>query len=88
MRVLRGTLTFILGMIIGIILFVLAIGGAVYIMGTSMTVGELQQKFTDEEILDNFYIGDLLEIDLNVGTAEQYFDDTWNKQTGNGKWGK
>ena len=51
MRVLRGTLTFILGMVIGIILFVLAIGGAVYIMGTSMTVGELQQKFTDEEII-------------------------------------
>ena len=53
MRVLRGTLTFILGMIIGIILFVLAIGGAVYIMGTSMTVGELQQKFTDEEIISS-----------------------------------
>jgi len=51
MRVLRGTLTFILGMVIGIILFVLAIGGAVYIMGTSMTVGELQQKFTDKDII-------------------------------------
>lgn len=51
MRVLRGTLTFILGMIIGIILFVLAIGGAVYIIGTSMTVGELQQKFTDKDIV-------------------------------------
>ena len=43
MRVLKGTLTFILGMVIGIILFVLAIGGAVYIVGTSMTVGQLQQ---------------------------------------------
>lgn len=53
MRVLRGTLTFILGMIIGIILFVLAIGGAVYIMGTSMTVGELQQKFTDKDIISS-----------------------------------
>lgn len=53
MRALRGTLTFILGMIIGIILFVLAIGGAVYIIGTSMTVGELQQKFTDKEIISS-----------------------------------
>ena len=48
----------------------------------------IDDKFTDEEILDNFYIGDLLEIDLNEGTAEQYFEDTWNKQTGNGKWGR
>lgn len=53
MRVLRGTLTFILGMIIGIILFVIAIGGAVYLVGTSVTVGELQQKFTDQEIISS-----------------------------------
>lgn len=51
MRVLRGTLTFVLGMIIGIILFVLAIGGAVFVVGTSMTVGQLQQKITQEEII-------------------------------------
>lgn len=53
MRVLRGTLTFILGMIIGIILFVIAIGGAVYLLGTSITVGELQHKFTDQEIVSS-----------------------------------
>lgn len=53
MRVLRGTLTFVLGMVIGIILFVLAIGGAVYMIGTSVTVGELQSKFTDEEIISS-----------------------------------
>lgn len=51
MRVLKGTLTFILGMVIGIILFVLAIGGAVYIVGTSMTVGQLQQSITQEEVI-------------------------------------
>jgi len=48
MKVLRGTLTFVLGMVIGIILFVLAIGGAVVAVGTSVTVGQLQQNFTDE----------------------------------------
>ena len=51
MRVLRGTLTFVLGMVIGIILFVLAIGGAVFVVGTSVTVGQLQQKVTQEEII-------------------------------------
>lgn len=48
MKVLRGTLTFVLGMVIGIILFVLAIGGAVVVVGTSITVGQLQQNFTEE----------------------------------------
>lgn len=38
-------------MIIGIILFVLAIGGAVFVVGTSVTVGQLQQKITQEEII-------------------------------------
>lgn len=38
-------------MVIGIILFVLAIGGAVFVVGTSMTVGQLQQKITQEEII-------------------------------------
>ncbi len=48
MKVLRGTLTFVLGMVIGIILFVLAIGGAVFVVGTSVTVGQLQSNFTQE----------------------------------------
>lgn len=51
MRVLRGTLTFVLGMIIGIILFVIAIGGAVAIIGTSITVGELHGNFTEEDVI-------------------------------------
>lgn len=53
MRVLRGTLTFVLGMIIGIILFVIAIGGAVAVIGTSITVGELQGSFTDQDIISS-----------------------------------
>lgn len=53
MRVLRGTLTFILGMIIGIILFVIAIGGAVYIIGTSVTVRQLQESLSPEEIISS-----------------------------------
>lgn len=48
----------------------------------------IDDKFTDEEILDNFYIGDLMEIDLEVGTAKEFFGDDWNPETGNGKWGK
>lgn len=38
-------------MIIGIILFVLAIGGAIVVVGTSVTVGQLQQKITQEEVI-------------------------------------
>ncbi len=45
MKILRGTLTFVLGMIIGILLFVLAIGGTVVIIGTAMTVGDIQETF-------------------------------------------
>lgn len=51
MRVLKGTLTFILGMVLGIILFVLAIGGAVFAIGSSMTVGQLQESLTQEEVI-------------------------------------
>ena len=46
----------------------------------------VDDKFTDEELLDNFYIGDLLEIELEVGTAKEFFGDNWNPDTGNGKW--
>ena len=53
MKVLRGTLTFVLGMIIGIILFVLAIGGAVVALGTAFKVGELQEKFVGEEVISS-----------------------------------
>ena len=53
MKVLRGTLTFVLGMIIGIILFVLAIGGTVVALGMAVKVGDLQSKVTDQEIISS-----------------------------------
>ena len=48
----------------------------------------IDNKFTDQEILDNFYIGDLMEIDLEIGTAKEFFGENRNPETGNGKWGK
>lgn len=45
MKVLRGTLTFVLGIIIGIILFVVAIGGTVVAIFSAVSLGDLQQKF-------------------------------------------
>lgn len=77
MRVLRGTLTFVLGMIIGIILFVIAIGGAVAIIGTSITVGQLQGNFTDEEIISSdsqLYNQTLLEAIQSVMSDVQALD--------------
>jgi hypothetical protein len=29
-----------------------------------------------------------MEIDLEVGTAKEFFGEGWNPETGNGKWGK
>ncbi|MDE7372866.1 MAG: hypothetical protein K2N18_02270, partial [Clostridia bacterium] len=60
MKVLRGTLTFVLGMVIGIILFVVAIGGTLVLLATQMTVGQIQQAVigsdsvisSDSEIYD------------------------------------
>jgi len=51
MKVLRGTLTFVLGMLIGIILFVVAIGGTVVIIGTQLTVGDLQDSLIKNEVI-------------------------------------
>ena len=53
MKILRGTLTFVLGMIIGIILFVVAIGGTLAILATQMTVGDIQRSVAgpDAEII-------------------------------------
>lgn len=53
MRVLRGTLTFVLGMVIGIILFVLAIGGTVLILATQVTVGKLQTSIIGSDIISS-----------------------------------
>ncbi|MEG2451241.1 MAG: hypothetical protein RSB09_05845, partial [Clostridia bacterium] len=82
MKVFKGTLTFVLGMIVGIILFVVTIGGAVFAISKSVTVGELQDKVgisvidkNSEIIDDNLWsvvtnlIGDIQNIDkLTVQT--------------------
>lgn len=77
MRVLRGTLTFVLGMIIGIILFVIAIGGAVMLIGTSVTVGELQGNFTEEDVISpdsQLYSQTILEAIQSVISDVQAMD--------------
>ncbi|MDE5602064.1 MAG: hypothetical protein K2J16_06160, partial [Clostridia bacterium] len=51
MKFLRHSLTFVMGMILGIIIIVIAVGGTVLVLGTQMTVGKLQQTFIGEEII-------------------------------------
>ncbi|MDE6060294.1 MAG: hypothetical protein K2G31_02330 [Clostridia bacterium] len=51
MKFLRHSLTFVMGMILGIIIIVIAVGGTVLILGTQMTVGKLQQTFIGEDII-------------------------------------
>ncbi len=43
MKILRGTLTFVLGMVMGVILFIAAIAGTIYAVATSISVGQLQE---------------------------------------------
>lgn len=77
MKVLRGTLTFILGMIIGIILFVVAIGGTVVALGMAFKVGDLQSKFTDQEIIShesNLYDQTMLDAVKGVIDDVRNFD--------------
>lgn len=52
MKVFKGFLLVFLGMIIGIILFVVAFGGAIYALTTSMTVGEFQNNYIKQDIID------------------------------------
>lgn len=68
MRVLRGTLTFVLGMIIGIILFVVAIGGTVFALGSLVSVGDLQNKFNANIINEDSEVYDKSILDV-VKTA-------------------
>ena len=44
MRVLKGTLTFVLGIIMGIVLLVGAIAGTLYAVATSFTIGDITEK--------------------------------------------
>lgn len=77
MRVLRGTLTFVLGMIIGIILFVLAIGGTVAILATQISVGDLQSSITNSEVVSpdsELYDKTILDAVKGVINDVQNFD--------------
>lgn len=51
MKTVRGILLFILAMLLGIILFVVAVGGAIYGVINNVTVGELQDDFVHKEII-------------------------------------
>lgn len=51
MKVLKATLAFVLGMVLGIIVLVLAIGGTVFALGTTRTVGDIQSAVTNEQII-------------------------------------
>lgn len=52
MKAFKGFLLVFLGMIIGIVLFVVAFGGAIYAISTSMTVGEVQNKYIKQDVID------------------------------------
>ncbi len=43
MKVLRGTLTFVLGMILGVILFFVALAGAIYGVTSAVKIGKIEQ---------------------------------------------
>lgn len=51
MKTVRSILLFILAMLLGIILFVVAIGGAVYGVINNVTVGEIQDDYIHKEII-------------------------------------
>ena len=64
-------------MIIGIILFVVAIGGTVVALGMAVKVGDLQSKFTDQEIIShesNLYDQTMLDAVKGVIDDVRNFD--------------
>jgi len=89
MKVLRGTLTFVLGLIIGILLFVIAIGGTVLGLGLSVSVGKLQDTFIGEEVFSpdseiydknvydavkNIFLSDIQQFDsLSLKTLYEHY---------------
>lgn len=89
MKVLRGTLTFVLGMILGIVLFVVAIGGTLVIIATQMTVGGVQKtilgnneiissesEIYDKTLLDavKSVVGDVKNLDtLSMKTLYEHY---------------
>ncbi|MCQ2602484.1 MAG: hypothetical protein MJ193_01010 [Clostridia bacterium] len=57
MKVLRGTLTFILGMILGVILFLAALAGALYGITATVKIGKIEQ-IVGQQIFDENSIQD------------------------------
>ena len=78
MRVLRGTLTFVLGMVIGIVLFVVAIGGTLAILATQFTVGDLQKAIIGSDNVissdSDIYDKTILDAVKDVVSDIQNFD--------------
>ena len=58
MKVLKGTLSFVMGIIIGILLFVISIGGAVFALASGTTIGQLQNTVGVEVINEDSEIFD------------------------------
>lgn len=76
MKTFKGIFIFILGMLVGIILFVVAIGGAAYAIATSTTIGQLQNTVgvdivdKDSGIIDK----SILEVVKSIITDVQNID--------------
>lgn len=51
MKTVRGILLFILAMLLGIILFVVAVGGAIYGVINNVTVGEIQDDYAHTQVI-------------------------------------
>lgn len=77
-KLLRGTLGFVLGLVFGIILLVLAIGGTVAALGLTRTVGELQSAVSSETIISSdseLYGQTVLEAVMGLLDDYQNFDE-------------
>jgi len=77
MKALRYTLSFVLGIIIGILLFVIAIGGTVVLLGMHWTVGEIQESALNSDVISKdseIYDKTLLEAVKTVIDDVQNFD--------------
>lgn len=78
MKLLKATLAFVLGLVLGIILLVLAIGGTVVALGTTRTVGDIQSAVTNEQIISpdsELYGQTVLEAVQKALHDYQNFDD-------------
>jgi len=83
MKTLRGSLSFVLGIIVGISLFVTAIGGALVAVGMTVKVGKIQSSLTDAEIIDKdskLYDSTLLDAAITLYDDIQNYDQLTMKK--------